>query len=292
MAKHTHERGILSNHDLKKPLNRIVYGIMILFIVIMVVTMLYPILMTMFNGLKSNQEVNSFPPHFFPEQWNWDNFKQGWNYIDLVGFLKNTVFIFLGNMVMTIVILGLAAFSISRLNVPFKKAFYFFFLMTLFIPASSYMIPNFVNLKELGLLNSYLAFWLPAGANTFFFLLLKNFFDGIHIEIFEAGRIDGASEVASFFRIAVPLSLPIIFTLAIFTFSTAWNDWFWPSLVMQTEDKYTLATAIYKYVINVRALNTNIKFAILFMVMVPPIFVFLAFQKFIMRGVNMSAVKG
>jgi multiple sugar transport system permease protein len=286
------ERGILSAYDLKKPLNKVVYGLVVLGIAVMVVTMLYPILMTMFNGLKSNQEVNSFPPKFFPEQWNWSNFKQGWNYIDLAGFLKNTMLVFLGNMVMTVVVLGLAAFSISRLNVPFKRAFYFFFLMTLFIPASSYMIPNFVNLKELGLLNSFWAFWLPAGANTFFFLLLKNFFDGIHIEIFEAGRIDGASELSSFFRIAVPLSLPIISTLAIFVFSAAWNDWFWPSLVMQTEDKYTLATAIYKYVINVRALNTNIKFAILFMVMVPPIIVFLVFQKFIIRGVSMSAVKG
>lgn len=214
------------------------------------------------------------------------------NYIDLLKFLKNTLYIFAGNMVMTLVVLGMASFSISRMNVPYRKAFYFFFLMTLFIPATSYMIPNFVNLKELGLLNQYAAFWLPAGANTFYFLLLKNFFDGIHPEIFEAARIDGASEPRSFFAIAVPLSVPIFATLAIFIFSTAWNDWFWPSLVMHSEEKYTLATAIYKYVISVKALNTNIKFAILFLVSLPPILVFLIFQKFIMRGVALSAVKG
>ena len=288
----SHERGILSSHDLKKPLNRFVYALMVLFIILMVVTMLYPIASTMLNGLKSNPEVNSFPPHFLPQEWHFDNFKEGWGYINLVGFLKNTLWLFLGNMVVTILVLGLAAFSISRLNVPFRKGIYFFFLMTLFIPATSYMIPSFVNLKELGLLNTFYAFWLPAGASAFNFLLMKNFFDGIHMEIFEAARIDGASEASSFFRIAIPLSVPIISTLAIFTFSGAWNDWFWPSLVMQTEDKYTLATAIYKYVINVRALDTNLKFAILFMVMVPPIFVFLLFQRFIMRGVTMSAIKG
>ncbi|GJM82197.1 hypothetical protein HMSSN139_46930 [Paenibacillus sp. HMSSN-139] len=93
-------------------------------------------------------------------------------------------------------------------------------------------------------------------------------------------------------RIAVPLSVPIFATLAIFIFSTAWNDWFWPSLVMHTEDKYTLATAIYKYVINARNMDSSLKFSILFMVMIPPIFVFLGFQKFIMRSVNLSAVKG
>ncbi|CAM4241446.1 carbohydrate ABC transporter permease [Paenibacillus typhae] len=286
------ERGILSEHDLKKTGNKVVYGIMVFFIAVMVFTMMYPILMTMFNGLKSNVEVNSFPPHFFPQEWHFGNLKDAVNYIDLLVFLKNTIYIFAGNMIVTLVVLGMASFSISRMNVPYRKAFYFFFLMTLFIPATSYMIPNFVNLKELGLLNQYAAFWLPAGANTFYFLLLKNFFDGIHPEIFEAARIDGASEPRSFFAIAVPLSVPIFATLAIFIFSTAWNDWFWPSLVMHSEDKYTLATAIYKYVISVKALNTNIKFAILFLVSLPPILVFLVFQKFIMRGVALSAVKG
>ncbi|OMF99827.1 carbohydrate ABC transporter permease [Paenibacillus sp. FSL R7-0337] len=286
------DRGILSEHDLKKTSNRVVYGIMLLFIVLMIFSMLYPILMTMFNGLKSNIEVNSFPPHFFPQVWHFGNLKDALDYIDLAMFLRNTLYIFAGNMVATLIVLGLASFSISRMHVPYRKAFYFFFLMTLFIPATSYMIPNFVNLKELGLLNQYAAFWLPAGANTFFFLLLKNFFDGIHPEILEAARMDGASEPRSFFTIAVPLSIPIFATLAIFIFSTAWNDWFWPSLVMHSEEKYTLATAIYKYVINVKALNTNIKFAILFIVSLPPILVFLVFQKFIMRGVSLSAVKG
>lgn len=286
------ERGILSEHDLKKTGNKVIYGIMVLFIAVMVFTMMYPILMTMFNGLKSNVEVNSFPPHFFPQEWHFGNLKDAVNYIDLLVFLKNTIYIFAGNMIVTLVVLGMASFSISRMNVPYRKAFYFFFLMTLFIPATSYMIPNFVNLKELGLLNQYAAFWLPAGANTFYFLLLKNFFDGIHPEIFEAARIDGASEPRSFFAIAVPLSVPIFATLAIFIFSTAWNDWFWPSLVMHSEEKYTLATAIYKYVISVKALNTNIKFTILFLVSLPPILVFLIFQKFIMRGVALSAVKG
>lgn len=70
---------------------------------------------------------------------------------------------------MTVLVLGLAAFSISRIGVPFGRGIYFFILMTLFIPASSYMIPNFVNLKELGLLNSYWAFWLPAGASAYYF---------------------------------------------------------------------------------------------------------------------------
>lgn len=286
------ERGILSAADLRKPFNRVIYGFMVLCIVMMAITMLYPILMTMFNGLKTNQEVNAFPPRFFPTEWQWENFTKGWSYMNLPVFLKNTVLIFAGNLIITIMVLGLAAFSISRIRVPYSRAIYFFILMTLFIPAASYMIPSFVNLKELGLLNTYWAFWLPAGASAYYFLLIKNFFDGIHPEIFESARMDGASELSSFFRIALPLSVPIFATLAIFIFSTAWNDWFWPSLVMHSEDKYTLATAIFKYVVRARSLDSSIKFNILFMVMIPPIFVFLLFQKFIIRSVSLSAVKG
>lgn len=286
------ERGILSPFDLKKNANKISYFIMIAVVIIMVTTMLYPVLVALFNGMKANVEVNSFPPRFLPSEWHFDNYRTGWNFIDLPQFLKNTLMIFGGNMIMTIVVLGLASFSLSKLNVPYKRAIYFFFMMTLFIPPTTYIIPNFINLKDLGLLNSFAAFWLPAGANAFFLLLLKSFFDDLHYEIFEAARIDGASDMRSFTQIAFPLSIPIFSTLAIFVFSTAWNDWFWPSLVMHSNDKYPLATAIYKYVINARRLDLNIKFAILTMVMIPPIFIFLMFQKYIMRGLHLGGVKG
>jgi len=286
------DRGILSSHDYRSNKNKLGFLFIIIVIVAMVASMLYPIATALFNGLKANTEVNSFPPHFLPSEWHFDNYRTGWNFINLPQFLKNTLMIFGGNMIMTIVVLGLAAFSLSKLNVPHQRGIYFFFMITLFIPPSTYIIPNFLNLKDLGLLNTYAAFWLPAGASAFYLLLLKNFFDGIHHEMIEAARIDGASDWKCFSLIAVPLSVPIFSTLAIFVFSTAWNDWFWPSLVMHNDSKYPLATAVYKYVISAQRLNLNIRFAILTMVMLPPIIVFLAFQKFIMRGLHLGGIKG
>ncbi|WP_138752810.1 carbohydrate ABC transporter permease [Paenibacillus sinopodophylli] len=286
------DRGILSSYDYRKKTNKLGFLFIIAVIIAMVASMLYPVLTALFNGLKANTEVNSFPPRFLPSEWHFDNYKAGWNFMDLPGFLKNTLMIFGGNMVMTVVVLGLAAFSLSKLNVPYQRAIYFFFMITLFIPPSTYIIPNFLNLKDLGLLNTYAAFWLPASASAFYLLLLKNFMDGIHHEMIEAARIDGASDWKCFSLIAVPLSIPIFSTLAIFVFSTAWNDWFWPSLVMHSDSKYPLATAVYKYVISAQRLNLNIRFAILTMVMLPPIIVFLTFQKFIMRGLQLGGVKG
>jgi multiple sugar transport system permease protein len=286
------ERGILSSYDLKRKGTRTGYILMFVIIFAMAVSMVYPVLTTAFNGLKDNAEVNSFPPHFLPQSWEWSNFGDAWNYIPLPTFLRNTLFIFAGNMVVSVLVLGTASFSLSRLNVPMRRGIEMFFMITLFIPPTTYLIPNFLNLKDLHLMDSFFAFWLPAGANAFFLLLLKNFFDGISMEIFEAARIDGASELSCFIRIAVPLSLPIFATLAIFVFATAWNDWFWPSLIMHNDSHYPLSTAIYKYVIQARSLNLSIKFAILTLVMLPPIAVFLVFQRFIIRGLHLGGVKG
>ncbi len=286
------DRGILSRHDLRRTPNRIVYVLMILCIVAMLFSMLYPIFETVMNGLKTNKEINTFPPHLIPGEWSWSNFREGWEFLNLPLFFRNTLLIFAGNMAATVLVLGLASFSLSRLQLPYRRAILLFFMMALFIPPTTYIIPNFLNLKDFGLLNTFPAFWLPAGANAFFLLLLKSFFDDIHHEMFEAARIDGSSDWRCFYQIALPLSIPIFATLGIFVFANAWNDWFWPSLVMHGDNRYPLATAIYKYVIAARGLKLNIKFAILTMVMLPPIVVFLFFQRFIMRGLHLGGIKG
>lgn len=286
-----HERGIMSAYDLQKPATRWGYYLMNVLVLVMMCCMVYPILISLLNGLKLNTEVNSFPPTFFPREWHFENYIKAWNYIDLPYYFRNTMIVFFGNIAVTVVVLGLAAYALSKMKVPFKTGIYYYFLMTLFIPATTYMIPNFINLKDLGLMGSFAAIWLPAGANAFFLLLLKTFIDGIHVEIFESARIDGASEIRSFFQIAFPLSIPIFATLAIFLFSTAWNDWFWPSFILSQENK-PLSVAIKDFVLNARRLDMNIKFAILTIVMLPPVVIFLFFQKFILRGLYMGGVKG
>ncbi|HIW31792.1 MAG TPA: carbohydrate ABC transporter permease [Candidatus Paenibacillus intestinavium] len=285
------ERGIISTYDLQKPAIKWGYYMMNVLVLIMMCCMVYPIIISLLNGLKLTTEVNTFPPTFFPREWHFENYITAWNYIDLPFYFRNTMFIFFGNMAVTIIVLGLAAYALSKMKVPFKTGIYYYFLITLFIPATTYMIPNFINLKDLGLMGSFAAIWLPAGANAFFLLLLKTFIDAIHVEIFESARIDGASEVRSFSQIAFPLSIPIFATLSIFIFSTAWNDWFWPSFILSQENK-PLSVAIKDFVLNARRLDLNIKFAILTIVMLPPVAIFLFFQKFILRGLNMGGVKG
>lgn len=160
------------------------------------------------------------------------------------------------------------------------------------IPSATYLIPNFLNLKSLGLIDSYWAFWLPAAANAFNIMLLKSFFDGIHKELFDAARIDGASEVRCFFQMAIPLSIPVFSTLLIFAFTSTWNDWYWPSLVLTTQEKYPIASMVYRNIIESSIIPWNIKFSVLTIIMIPPLIFFLIFQKNIMHGLNLSGIKG
>jgi multiple sugar transport system permease protein len=290
----TSERGIISNTDFQKPSVKIGYTLMVLMLILMTVTMIYPFLNSFFSSLKTREEFFSFPPTFFPKQWLWKNYSDAFTAynLPLFTFLKNTLAIYAGNMVFSLLCLGLAAYALSHLQVPFKKGITFYFFSTLLIPQATYIVPNFLNLKSLGLVNTYWAFWLPSAANAFYLLLMKNFFDGIHKEILEAARMDGAGEFKSFLRIVVPLSMPIFGTLLILAFSYTWNDFYWPSLVMQKEH-YPLATGIYRYVVYFKSLIPwSVRFAVLTMAMLPPVIFFIIFQRFIIRGLTMSSVKG
>ncbi|RKP46736.1 carbohydrate ABC transporter permease [Cohnella endophytica] len=290
--KTTQERDLMSRYDFRKPGVRAVYGIMVVCIVLISLSMLYPFVNTFLNSLKSTKEFFAFPAPFFPSHWLWGNYKESLTYLNVGLHFKNTLLIFAGSALFSLTVLGLAAFGLAHLRVPFKKWVALYFLSTLLIPSASYLIPNFLNLKNLGLLNTYWAYWLPSGANAFFLLLLRNFFEGIHKELFESARIDGASELRSFLGIAVPLSAPILVTLLLLGFSSIWNDFYWSSLVMQ-EDKLPIAGAIYTKIIYAGStINWNVRFAILSMTLLPPLFVFLFFQKYIISGLSVGAVKG
>ncbi|WP_372633795.1 carbohydrate ABC transporter permease [Cohnella sp.] len=295
MAKEkVRERGILSYFDYRKKTVAAGYAIMLAVLALLSYSMIYPFLVTIFNAFKTRGDIYTFPPTLLPREWVFGNFKEGFQFVDIVRYMLNTFAIYIGSMAFAIVCIGLAAFSLSHLKIPFRQGFTLFFMCTLLIPSATYMIPNYLNLKELQLLDSYWAFWLPSAANAFWILLLKSFFDGIHKELFEAARIDGASELRCFIGMAVPLSFPIIATILIFGFTASWNEWFWAGLVISSPDKYPIATAVYKYVLSGESNNiqVNVKFAVMTIVMVPPLLMFAFLQKYIIRGVNLSAVKG
>ncbi|MBB6670981.1 carbohydrate ABC transporter permease [Cohnella nanjingensis] len=292
MSRAARERSILSSFDFKKKGVAAGYAVMLLALLALAASMLYPFGTTIFSSLKTREEVFTFPPTFLPHRLEWGNFKEGLQYVDLGRAFGNTLLLYAGNAVIPLTVVGLAAFSLSQMKLPFRRGMTLFFMSTLMIPSATYLIPSFLNLQSLGLIDTYWAFWLSAGANAFNIMLLKGFFDGIHRELFEAARIDGASELRCFFRLAVPLSLPVFSTLLIFAFTATWNDWYWPSLVLTSTEKYPIASIVYRNIVQSANLPMNVKFGVLTLVMLPPLIFFLLFQKNIMHGLNLSGIKG
>lgn len=285
------ERSIMSSNDFHYTSVRIGYLVMLLALLALAVSMLYPFGTTIFSSFKTRQEIFTFPPSFFPHHLEWSNYKEGMQVINLLRAFWNTLVLFAGNAIIPLLVVSLASFSLAHMKLPARKGLTLFFMCTLMIPSATYLIPSFLNLQSMSLINSYWAFWLPAGANAFNIMLLKGFFDGLSKEIFEAARIDGASEIQCFYRIAVPMSVPVYSTLLIFSFTSTWNDWYWPSLVLTSTEKYPIAAAVYRYIISSNNLPWNVKFSVLTVVMIPPLIFFLFFQKNIMYGLNLSGVK-
>jgi len=183
------------------------------------------------------------------------------------------------------------------LKPPGHQLIMFGFLAALMVLGLAMMVPKYVILQDLplfgwNLLDSYWAFWLPAGANAFNILLLKTFFDGIPDDLIDAATIDGATELRTFWQILLPLSKPILATLTIFIFLGAWNNFMWPYIVISTTEKQPLMVAIYDSVFKSAVFAQNDIMAAITIAIIPPIVVFFVLQKYITQGITLTGIKG
>jgi len=263
------------------------------------VSTLFPLIWVYLGTMKTTQEIFAFPPTIFPKHWSLSNFIAGWNALRFPHFFKNTFILAFGIWLSSMTVTILAAYSLAKLNPLFKKILLFLFLSTLMVPMLSYMIPMYLVLKQFtfvnpehGLLDSYWAFWLPAGANAFNIYILKGFFAEVPESLLDAARIDGAGEMRILTTIILPLSRPVIATLTIFTFTGVWNDFIWPYIILTTTDIQPIMVALYKNVFSSDLFQWNVILAAMAITSLPPIILFLFFQKQIIRGVNLVGIKG
>ena len=165
------------------------------------------------------------------------------------------------------------------------------------VPSVAYLIPQFVNISSLPLLhvslfNSRFGVWLPEAANAFNILILKSFFDGIPVDLTEAARLDGANAWQLFTRIVLPLSRPVLAVVTIFSIIASWKDFLWPLLVLSNSQVQPLMVALFHESQPNAGLPFNYLMAGLALTSIPPILLFLLFQRQIIRGINLTGLKG
>jgi multiple sugar transport system permease protein len=292
------ERGILSDIDYRNPSYRIAYIIFMLAAVLLAAIMVYPFFWVFTSALKESSEISRVPPTFLPRTWQWGNFSEAWNKYQIPRMFLNTALVYLGFVLSRLLIIVPAAYSLSRMNLIFRRGFYMIFLATLMLPAAAYLVPQYLVIQHLpifgiSLYDSWWALWLPAGASSMQLLLMKGFFDEIPKDLSEAGRIDGASEMRILRSIVLPNSKPIIAVICIFAFMEVWNNFFWQRLILPTQSRWTMAVMLWYRSFTLGGNPPmNVQLAGMFISVIPPFLLFLLFQKYIMQGITMTGLKG
>lgn len=287
-------RAIISVFDRKKLSVKISYFLCYVLAIVLAIAMFYPLLWVFFGSLKEAKEIFNIPPTLLPHTFLWKNYLTAWRAYEMPKVVLNTFIVFCGFLLVRLIVISTAAYSLSHLKIPFRGAIYMIFLATLMLPFFAYIIPAYLVIFQLGLLDSFWGLWLPAGADSFTLLLLKGFFDGIPKELFEAARIDGATELGILRRIVLPLSKPILAVLGIFAFMAVWNNYLWQRIILPSAEHWTISVSLWYHSLGNQGavLPQNVQLAGMLVSTLPPMIVFMFFQKYIVKGVTFSGIKG
>lgn len=291
------ERTLISPLTLRRPLGRTLYWIVFTLLILCTLVSLGPVYWMFSGGLKTSSEIFQSPPTFWPAHAEWSNYLQAWSVMSLPLYFTNTLLLAAGAVLLQVLVSATAAYALSKLQPAGKNIIQFCFFCTLMVPPVAYLIPQFVNISSLpvlniSLFNSWGGVLLPEAANAFNILILKSFFDGIPGELTEAARLDGANAWQLFMRIIIPLSRSALAVVTIFTVVASWKDFLWPLLVLSDNNLQPLMVALYHESQPNAGLPFNFLIAGLVLSSVPPILLFLLFQRQIIRGISLTGLKG
>ncbi|MFF4627821.1 carbohydrate ABC transporter permease [Streptomyces griseorubiginosus] len=283
-------RTLISPAALARPRGKAVYWTVLTSVVVLfALAFLFPVYWMVTGAIKSPDEVARTPPTLVPERWHLGGYKDAWQLMQLPQHLWNTVVQAAGAWAFQLVLCTAAAYALSRLNPAFGKVILGGILATLMVPAQALVVPKYLTVADLGLLNDPLAIWLPAVANAFNLYLLKRFFDQLPRDVLEAAEIDGAGKLRVLWSIVLPLSRPVLGVVSIFALVAVWQDFLWPLMVFSDTDKQPIGVALVQ-------LSQNIQLTVLIAAMViasiPMVALFLVFQRHIVAGISAGGTKG
>ena len=254
------------------------------------VVMAFPIYWMFATAVRPRTEI--FDPHvsLLPGHVTWSNFPPLWRNYPLGTWIANSVTIAVIAVALTVFVNLLCGYTFAKFRFFGRNVLFFAILGALMIPIQVILVPLFLVISQLGLLNSYWGVILPRAAEAFGIFMVRQFMVSIPDELLEAARLDGASELSIFFRIVVPLSKPIIAVLVIFTFMWRWNDFALPLVVLMDQDMYTVQLGLNILKGQYNTEWTNIM-AIALLSLTPMLVIFAFFQRYFVQGIAGSGLK-
>lgn len=244
------------------------------------------------TSFKANKEVFSYPTQWIPAVLHFENYGEALAFAPFGLYLRNTLFVTVGNVLGNLLSCTLAAYGFARLRARGKDFFFLLMLATLMLPTWVTLIPQYVMFTAIGWGNSFAPLMVPAWFGwPFFIFLLRQFFMTIPRELEEAARLDGASTFGILWHIIVPLSAPALATVAVLGFIGNWNNFFSPLIYLRDPNMYTLAIAVQRFRGQTGNVNMNYMMAISVLVVIPIILIFFVAQRFLIKGIVMTGMK-
>ncbi|HEY0332865.1 MAG TPA: carbohydrate ABC transporter permease [Stenotrophomonas sp.] len=236
-------------------------------------------------------EASRFPPPMLPSSWTMANYHELFARTGMRSHFANSLFVSLAITLGSLLVNTLAGYAFAKLRFVGRERIFQVLLAALVIPAQVAMLPLFLLMKQLHLVNSFGGVIAPALATVFGIFLVRQYARGIPDELLEAARIDGAGEMRIFFQIVLPMLKPVLVTLTIFTFMAAWNDFMWPLIVLTDQEHYTLPVALAS-LSREHIMDIELMMAGAVVTVIPVLLLFLALQRYYIQGLLLGSVKG
>ncbi len=270
----------------KEPVN--VVGSIVLLIGSLI--MVFPFVWMVLSSFKTVGDVYTYPPKWLPSEWNFNNFQQVFDMIPFWTYYGNSIFTSVVQTILQIAISILAAYALTKLRFPGRNAMYTFLQSSMFVPTVVTIIPTFLVVSWLGLVNSYAGIILPQIMSAFTTMLIMSFFVSVPNELLEAARIDGCGFFRCLFKVMLPNSVSGITTAALFSFLGHWKSYQWPLIVTNSTRLRTLPIGL-KFLVQESSNEYQVMMAAAMMAVVPVLIVYSIYEKQLVKSITLTGIK-
>ena len=260
-------------------------------LLLLVAFALLPLAWMLSVSFMSPGEASRFPPPFLPEAPGLSAYRALFETTGIARYFLNSMMVATLGTILSLGFNGAAGYAFAKLRFRGRDRIFQLLLAALVIPAQVTMLPLFLMLKEIGLINSFAGVLVPVVTSIFGIFLVRQYALSIPDELLEAARVDGAGEGRIFLQIVVPVLTPILITLALFTFLAIWNDFMWPLIVLTDQAKYTLPVAL-AALSREHVQDNEMMMAGSVLTVLPVLVLFLVLQRYYLQGLLAGSVKG
>ncbi|MBO4938039.1 MAG: carbohydrate ABC transporter permease [Oscillospiraceae bacterium] len=253
--------------------------------------MMFPFIWMLLTSLKTLPEAISIPPQWMPSDPQWVNYEYSWNLVPFGMFFRNTIWVGILSVVVTLVLSILGAYAFSIYSFPGHNLCFYLFMLTMMVPNEILIIQNYVTCSKLGMLDSFSGIVLPTVANGFYIFMLQEYFLQTPPSLFKAAKVDGCSNLKYLIKVVIPMNVNAIVTVAILTFITAWNSFMWPLIVTMSDEHTLLSVGLLRFR-QASSSNLHNQMAAACIVLIPMVVFYIIFHKKIMEGVASGGTKG